>query len=71
MAWLGFIYLCLFFGGGLWLLHFLDKKFGHKIRYNQRRRQIETEMHRRAVDRDIAQDVADEWGYDPRDFRRR
>ncbi|WP_200300808.1 hypothetical protein [Streptomyces adelaidensis] len=71
MAWLGFIYLCVFFGGGLWLLHFLDKKFGHRIRYNQRRQQIEAEMHRREYDRRLTEDVADEWGYNPRHHRRR
>ncbi|MDN3263296.1 hypothetical protein QWJ26_26500 [Streptomyces sp. CSDS2] len=54
--------------GGIW---WLNRQFGERFRYNQRRRQIETAMHLDAFDRSIADDVADEWGYDPRSYRRR
>ncbi|WP_189148162.1 hypothetical protein [Streptomyces lacrimifluminis] len=47
----------------------VNRFFGDRIRYNQRRRQVEAAMHRDAFDRRIAEDVADEWGYDSRNFR--
>ena len=47
----------------------VNRFFGDRIRYNQRRRQVETAMHRDAFDRIVAEDVADEWGYDSRNYR--
>ncbi|MGJ5826001.1 hypothetical protein [Streptomyces ossamyceticus] len=47
----------------------VNRFFGDGIRYNQRRRQVETTMHLQEFDRCIAEDVADEWDYDSRNYR--
>lgn len=60
------VVLALVIGGALWF----NRRFGERVRYNQRRRQVEADMHRHAFDRRIAEDVADEWGYDSWDHHR-
>lgn len=70
MALLGFFWLVLFFGGGVAVIALLAKKFGPGMERNKRKRQIETQMHRREYDRQLMDEVADEWGYDPRNHRR-
>ncbi|XHM66170.1 hypothetical protein ACE6JH_04910 [Streptomyces nigra] len=42
-----------------------------RVQRNQRRRQIETDMHLRELDYHLVDEVAAEWGYDPRDHRDR
>lgn len=44
----------------------LARRFGPRIAYMQRRRQVETALHRADYDRRIIQDVVDEWSYNPR-----
>ncbi|MFI9175966.1 hypothetical protein [Streptomyces lincolnensis] len=66
---LGGFYLLVLLGLFIGACVLVNRFFGDRIRYNQRRRQVEASMHRDAFDRRIAEDVADEWGYDSRSYR--
>lgn len=71
MAWLGFIELVVFFGSWLAVILYIARRFGPSIERNKRKRQIETQMHQREFDRQLIDEVASEWDYDPRNHRRR
>jgi hypothetical protein len=68
---LGGLYLLIFFGVLAVVAVFILKKVAPRANAKQRRQQIEAQMHRREYDRRLTEDVADEWGYDPRNHRRR
>ncbi|MDQ0776330.1 hypothetical protein QF026_004796 [Streptomyces aurantiacus] len=68
---LGLLYVLIFFGFVVGIAVFISKKVAPKVNARQRRNQIEAAMHRQEYDRRVTEDVADEWGYDPRHHRRR
>lgn len=68
---LGGLYLLIFFGLVIGAAVFILKKIAPRVNAKRRRQQIEAQMHRREYDRRLAEDVADEWGYDPQHHRRR
>ncbi|WP_216587759.1 hypothetical protein [Streptomyces brasiliscabiei] len=69
MSALGGFYLLVLLGLFIGACVLVNRFFGDRIRYNQRRRQVETAMHLQEFDRRITEGVADEWGYDSRNFR--
>lgn len=71
MAWLGFIYIVIFVGVFIGIPAYIGYRRRPVVMRNERRRQIEAAMHRAEYDRQLIEDVADEWGYDPRYHRRR
>lgn len=56
-ATLGGVYFLVFIAGGIWLTLWFNRRFGDRIRRNQRRRQVERAFNEYEVDSSIVDDI--------------